>query len=60
MSKQYSIREVREMFKSNGYQHIRTKGSHELWSNGVKTLALPVVKLNYKVGNKLVRECGYA
>ncbi|MEG0614737.1 MAG: type II toxin-antitoxin system HicA family toxin [Oscillospiraceae bacterium] len=56
ISKQYSIREVKQILSDNGYIYKRRKGSHCIYSNGTKEIVLPVVSLNYKLGNRLVKE----
>ena len=54
--KQWTIKEVRDLLERNGYEKIRTKGSHEMYSNGTETIALPVVKLRGVIMNRLVKQ----
>lgn len=56
MSKQYSVRELQRMLKDNGYVHDRTRGSHQIWERPGCMITLPVVSLNYKLGNKIARQ----
>lgn len=44
----YSIEKMRRILKKNGYSYKRTKGSHEMYSDGTKTI--PIV---YPVTNAL-------
>lgn len=56
MSKQYSVRELQKMLKSKGFKCIRISSSHAIYSNGKENISLPIVSLNYKIANKIVRK----
>ena len=45
------------MLRDYGFAHDRTRGSHEVWEKpGGYTITLPVVNLNYMIGNKIARQ----
>lgn len=56
MSKQYSVRDIQRMLKNYGFVHDRTKGSHQVWKKEGMIITLPVVTLNYKLGNKIAHQ----
>lgn len=51
------IQELQRALKRGGYKLKRTTGSHQIWSNGIKTVSVPVVKLNPMIAKRLVKEC---
>lgn len=54
--KQYTIHQMRSILKHNGYQSLRQRGSHEIWSNGIHTISLPVVALKAVIAHRLIKE----
>lgn len=56
MSKQYSVRDIQRMLKDYGFIYDRTKGSHQVWKKDKLMITLPVVTLNYKLGNKIAKQ----
>lgn len=40
--KEYEYREVVKILKQNGYKHIRTNGSHEIYRNKELGISCPV------------------
>ena len=56
MSKQYAVRDLQHMLKDYGYSHDRTNGSHQIWKKENRMITLPVVTLNYKLGNKIAKQ----
>lgn len=44
MTKRQTYRVVGKFLKSQGWEHVRTKGSHHIWKSedGTMTLSLPV------------------
>lgn len=54
--KQFTVKEIQTILKSNGYSFQRQKGSHQIWSNGLKTVSLPVVKLKPIIAQKILKE----
>lgn len=54
--KQYSVRELQQLLRKNGYNYQRTTGSHEVWSTGDTTIVLPAVNLKYKIAVKIAKQ----
>lgn len=50
------LRTMRKILKNAGYVHIRTKGSHEMWSKNGNTIAVPAVTLNPMIARRLIKE----
>ena len=44
--------------KENGFELKRMNGSHSIWSNGEKTVSLPVVTCKPIICNKIIKELG--
>lgn len=57
MSKQYSVRQIENMLNENGYKLLRIKGSHAIYGKEERILVVPLVNLNFKVGNKIAKQC---
>ena len=55
--KSYSDREFIVILNNNGYRHVRTKGSHFVYSNGVRTLTINK-GINRMVMQRLIKEYG--
>lgn len=53
--KSYSDREFIVILNNNGYRHIRSRGSHAVYSNGVRTLTINK-GMNRMVVRRLVKE----
>jgi len=58
--KQLNPRELCKMLRKNGYNSERTNGSHQIWSNGIISIPVPIVNLNFKVALKIAKQCGLA
>lgn len=61
MSKQYSVREAVRILNDNGWNMSRkAKGSHMVFSNGVTSISIPVVKkdINKMMFQRLCKENG--
>jgi predicted RNA binding protein YcfA (HicA-like mRNA interferase family) len=56
--KQYTLKEMRRILKTSGYITVRQRGSHEMWTNGSRTLAIPVTSLNPTIARRLIKENG--
>lgn len=54
--KQLNKRELCEILKDNGYQLLRNN-KHEIWSNGINQVSIPVHKINYKLATKIINQC---
>lgn len=55
--KSYSDREFIVILNNNGYRHVRTKGSHFVYSNGNRTLTINK-GINRMVMQRLIKEYG--
>lgn len=54
MVKEYTSREVKSILKRNGFYFLReAKGSHTVYSNGIKTISIPT-KGSGKAVNKMM------
>ena len=53
--KDYNDREFIMILNNNGYRHIRSRGSHAVYSNGVRTLTINK-GINRMVVRRLVKE----
>lgn len=56
MSKQYKPREADKILKKSGFEEVRSRGSHRIYSNGKATISIPVIKLNCKLFKRLIKE----
>ena len=54
--RQISVREMEKILKENGYEKVRTRGSHTVWKSGDRRITLPVVTLKSVVANRLIKE----
>lgn len=54
--KYYDKREFKQILIQNGYEVIRSRGSHKIWSNGTRTISVPNVKLNACLIRRLIRD----
>ncbi len=54
--KEYNSREMRKVLRDRGYAHIRTKGSHEIWVNGSRSVVLPAATLKVVIAHKLLKQ----
>lgn len=53
---QYTVKQFERLLKDNGYLLKRKgKGSHMIYSNGVNSIAVPVVELNSCIARRLIR-----
>lgn len=62
-TKEYSVREVIDLLEQNGYVFKRTtKGSHKIYSNGERSIAIPVQhkSVNRVMFARLIKENGLA
>lgn len=53
--KQYTSKEFKYLLRRNGYEKMRTKGSHSIYKKGDKTVAVNL-KLNPMVCRRLIKE----
>lgn len=51
----YPIRKIRKILKQNNYTYIRTKGSHEIYSNGKNTVSITYPITNALVARKIIK-----
>ena len=54
--KQYSSREVQRFLMDAGFQNVRTKGGHQIWSDGKRQVAVTVAHMNACVANRIIKE----
>lgn len=54
--RQVTVKEMQGKLKDAGYYLSRQKGSHQIWTNGSKTISVPVVQLKGVVANRLIKE----
>lgn len=52
------IKDIRRGFRNEGFWKDRTKGGHEIWTDGKRTFAIPVANLKPIIAQKLVKEAG--
>ena len=52
----YSSREFRHILSNNGYTHIRTTGSHMIYSNGERQIVITSKNLNAVICRRLIKE----
>lgn len=55
--KQYTSREFIRLLKNNGYNYIRTNGSHQLYRKGNASVVVPI-HLNRMIAQRLIKENG--
>ena len=53
-----SFRDLRRCCKNNGYTYTRQNGNHQMWSDGVNTITIPVVNLKPVIVNKIIKQYG--
>lgn len=53
-----TLRDMRRIFKANGFQHERQKGSHQIWSDGTETICIPSVNLKPIIIQKIIKQYG--
>lgn len=51
----YTTKEIERILKRNGYTHVRTTGSHRIFTNGVNTIPL-VLKVNKMVALRTIKK----
>ena len=52
----YSSRDIEKILKKNGYKYIRTRGGHQMYSNGVHTV--PITRnINKMLALRVIKEC---
>lgn len=54
--KQYSSREVQRFLMDAGFQNVRTKGGHQICSDGKRQVAVTVAHMNACVANRIIKE----
>ena len=52
----HPIKKMRKILKQNNYTHIRTRGSHETYSNGINTITVVYPVTNALLAKRLIRE----
>jgi predicted RNA binding protein YcfA (HicA-like mRNA interferase family) len=50
-----NARELTKRLKNKGYSKVRSRGSHDMWSNGINTIAINQ-KLNKMVFKRLLKQ----
>ena len=54
--KQYSSREVQRFLMDAGFQNVRTRGGHQIWSDGKRHVAVTVAHMNACVANRIIKQ----
>lgn len=54
--KQYSSREVQRFLMDAGFQNVRTRGGHQIWSDGKRQVAVTVAHMNACVANRIIKQ----
>lgn len=52
-----SVRDLQGLLRTGGYQLLRQKGSHQIWSDGKQTAILPVATLKPVIAQKIIKQC---
>ena len=52
----YSVREFKQILKFNGYKYKRSKGDHDIYSNGKDTISVTATRLNKLTALKIIKE----
>ena len=52
----YSNREFERILKCNGYKYKRSKGDHNIYSNGKDTISVTATRLNKLTALKIIKE----
>lgn len=52
----YSTKDMEKILKKNGYTHVRNKGSHMIYSNGIFTVPIKH-NLNKMIALRIIKEC---
>lgn len=53
----YSSKDMEKILKENGYELLRTRGSHRIYSNGVHTTVVNL-KLKRTIALAIIKQCG--
>ena len=53
----FSAKDMERILRKNGYEHLRTKGSHRIYSNGVHTTVVNL-KLKRSIALAIIKQCG--
>jgi predicted RNA binding protein YcfA (HicA-like mRNA interferase family) len=51
-----SVREFQVVLKKNGFSRLRQTGSHQVWSDGVRSISFPSCKLKPVIVQRLQKE----
>lgn len=51
-----NIRDIRRGFSNEGFRKDRTKGGHEIWTDGKRTFAIPIANLKPVIAQKLIKQ----
>lgn len=52
----YTTREIEKMLRKKGYEHVRTRGGHKIYSNGMCSVAV-TSKINKMVALRIIKDC---
>ncbi len=55
--KQVTVRELQNALRMANYVPKRTKGSHQIWTNGEQNIVVPVARLKYVIAAKIIKKC---
>lgn len=53
--KQFNSREFKKLLRNNGYDYVRSNGSHDIFSNGEFNIVVPI-HLNMMIAKRLIKE----
>ena len=58
--REYSAKQFMKILNNNGYEKVRSKGSHVIFKNAANgfVISIPGVKLNKMIANRLIKENG--
>ncbi len=58
MAQEYTVRSFKMILINNGYELKRRKGDHDIYSNGSRTISIPVgnKSINRMLARRLVKE----
>lgn len=54
--KQFSKKECKKIMKLNGYEVIRIKGDHLIYSNGIRSISIPDGEPNKMLFRRIIKE----
>lgn len=58
MTKEVSVKEMIKLLKTNGFYLLRSTGGHQIYSNGTRSVSIPVHNktINRMLSRRLIKE----